>query len=75
MADAREKASTHGHVGRGGAGNFFDAHDTIPGVAKERKNSLRTVASNESRRDSISSAGSTRSGFLARLSSIGRLHS
>jgi hypothetical protein len=75
MADARDKASTHGHVGRGGAGNFYDGSDTIPGVAKDRKYSLRTIASNESRRDSISSTGSTRSGFLARLSSIGRSHS
>lgn len=73
MADAREKATLHGYVGRGGAGNFYNPTATIPGLAKkDRKHSV--VSNDSDRRDSVSSAGSTRSGFLARITSIGRSH-
>lgn len=66
IADAREKATAVGHVGRGGAGNFFGG-----GVHHEKKVRKSTVASDVSdRRDSTSSAESVWSGFLGRLSSI-----
>jgi hypothetical protein len=73
MAETREKATLHGYVGRGGAGNFYNPTAAIPGLAKkDRKHSVASEASD--RRDSVSSAGSTRSGFLARITSIGRSH-
>jgi hypothetical protein len=56
QATRESKSSTSGaayHVGRGGAGNW---------------NSTRSPSSSGSRKDSSSSSGSTRSGFLSRLS-------
>ncbi|EOO02620.1 hypothetical protein UCRPA7_1883 [Phaeoacremonium minimum UCRPA7] len=67
-ADAREKASTMGHVGRGGAGNVFASVST--NAHKERKHSNASSASTSSRRDSSSTDNSSiRSGFFGRLSS------
>jgi hypothetical protein len=49
-----------GHVGRGGAGNFFDSNTTSSG---------QSAASGSVRRSSGDSGDSARSGFWARLSS------
>jgi hypothetical protein len=49
-----------GHVGRGGAGNFFDSNTSSSG---------QSTASGSVRRSSGDSGDSTRSGFWARLSS------
>jgi hypothetical protein len=69
LTEAREKQSLFAHVGRGGAGNFFGG-----GASSEKKGRKNSIASDVSeRRDSTSSAGSARSGFLQRISShIGR---
>lgn len=66
LTEAREKTSVLGHVGRGGAGNFFGG-----GVHhSEKKDRKMSVASDASgRRDSTSSSDSARSGILARISS------
>lgn len=56
-ADSREKAQTIGHVGRGGAGNYYTGSSSSGGSTKDE------------RRDSASTDGSTRSGFFGRLSS------
>ncbi|KAK3944067.1 hypothetical protein QBC46DRAFT_6534 [Diplogelasinospora grovesii] len=58
--EVREKVSTISHVGRGGAGNVFSTSQ------KDRKPS--DASSTASRRDSVSTNGSTRSGFWGRLS-------
>ncbi|KAJ9134702.1 hypothetical protein NKR19_g8548 [Coniochaeta hoffmannii] len=68
LTEAREKHSLFAHVGRGGAGNFFG------GGVQEKKDRKMSIASDASgRRDSTSSSGSARSGFLGRITShIGR---
>ena len=73
LTEAREKTSLFGHVGRGGAGNFFGGGVNHP----EKKDRKMSVASDVSeRRDSTSSNGSARSGFLNRISShLGRQQS
>lgn len=58
-AEVREKASTISHVGRGGAGNIFSTSSK-----SDKKDSTEL-----SRRDSNSTTGSDRSGFLHRLTS------
>jgi len=71
LTEAREKASPFAHVGRGGAGNFFGGgvHEKAP--VEKRKMSVASDTSK--RRDSSSSSGSARSGFLQRISShLGR---
>lgn len=73
ITEAREKTSLFAHVGRGGAGNFFGGgvHPVEKAEKKDRKMSVASDASE--RRDSTSSSGSARSGFLQRLGShIGR---
>ncbi|KAB5554503.1 hypothetical protein GE09DRAFT_130509 [Coniochaeta sp. 2T2.1] len=69
ITEAREKTHLFAHVGRGGAGNFFGG-----GVQPEKKDRKMSIASDASnRRDSTSSSGSARSGFLQRISShLGR---
>lgn len=71
ITEAREKQSLFAHVGRGGAGNFFGGGVHEKPEKKDRKMSVASDASG--RRDSTSSSGSARSGFLQRLSSnLGR---
>ncbi len=65
-AEVREKKVTKTFAGRGGAGNIFS---TTNAPKKERKHSSGSVHSTSSRRDSTSTDGSVRSGFMGRLSS------
>jgi len=64
-AEVREKKATMTYAGRGGAGNIFS---TTEPTKKQRKHSSSSTHSSSSRRDSASTEGSTRSGFLGRLS-------
>lgn len=71
ITEAREKTSLFAHVGRGGAGNFFSGgvHEK-PGKLGRKMSAASDVSE---RRDSTSSSGSARSGFLQRLTShVGR---
>lgn len=63
-AEVREKQATVSYVGRGGAGNILSTNGK-----KERKHSTSSMHSTtSSRRDSASTEGSARSGFMGRLS-------
>lgn len=71
ITEAREKTSLFAHVGRGGAGNFLGGGVRERPAKLDRKMSVASDASG--RRDSTSSSGSARSGFLQRLTShVGR---